>query len=495
MFSLDVRKQAARIAPAATLILALGFAPRAQGQCEAQCNGDCRDSAIGKAAIAACVAKCVCLQCHTDCQNLAAGTAYPKYILLGFVYAPPGCTSSSTFKCGQESQVQYSTTNSIGTQTSINNSFQAGIDASVGPPQTGSGNNGNPTPGNGNGMPGNNSGATLSGGVQFTKTSNQDVTVTVTNTRNLSLQGLADGVDHNQDHPVLLLNPQFNIQKDYQTVSWTPGIKGQEALIFDQLTVSELKDPSTMPANVATGFTQLGFTNADYQTILAQDPFASGATLEQVDPNQTRFADTGYAFGYAASGSSDCSNGSCSCVINGYVDNTINQDANTLTATTSYNANLVGSIPVLGSLILKLTGSLNFTNSVSNTNTKSGTQSATLNLACPSPSFNSDDIFVGVYWDALYGTFLFVPFDATNSTVIQQGVITTTAGAPASRELVTLSFDGKTYRTYSDLRGHYKFVLASKAAKSVAKEGQLSVKDVRTQVALPTTSPSQIRIQ
>jgi hypothetical protein len=75
--------------------------------------------------------------------------------------------------------------------------------------------------------------------------------------------------------------------------------------------VAWLKNPSLMPPNVAQQLQALKFTNHDYQTILALDPFANGSTT--IDP--TRFVPTTYAFPYhAPQQGSECNNGTSSCL-------------------------------------------------------------------------------------------------------------------------------------------------------------------------------------
>jgi hypothetical protein len=67
---------------------------------------------------------------------------------------------------------------------------------------------------------------------------------------------------------------------------------------------------------------------------------------------------------------------------------------------------------------LKDDTTLTWTNSTTNSSSTDSTQSAAVTIACPSVSYTDPKIDVAVYWDSLYGTFLFDLVDpATTSTV------------------------------------------------------------------------------
>ena len=131
-------------------------------------------------------------------------------------------------------------------------------------------------------------------------------------------------MDDDQDEFILLLNPAVGIQQvpifnsDQECISagslnWyfgvNPATLNGEAVRYN-LSVGELKNPQSMPVDVARQLQILEFTNADYQTILSLDPFANGSpTIDE-----TRFFATTTSFPYEPPPQSPaCNNGKCTC--------------------------------------------------------------------------------------------------------------------------------------------------------------------------------------
>ena len=137
------------------------------------------------------------------CPSLT-GAIFPKYYVLGLVYAPPGCTSTAGAQCSGQSSVNYSTGSSMGTKISTSASFNVGVDVSVdtsfGIPIVGQLTVG------------------VSGGYSTTSSDSTTQTVTKSQSLEIAVSGSGDGVNHNADYFILLLNPAVALTKSKLTV-------------------------------------------------------------------------------------------------------------------------------------------------------------------------------------------------------------------------------------------------------------------------------------
>lgn len=460
------RQRAVTVMAASILTLAPWMLPAQQtvAQCEAQCTTDCKDRFFGKSAVEACIAGCPAKCTPTTVR----GQIHPKYLILAIVYAPPGCTSSAASKCAQ-SKVTYGSSSSIGTKLSASTSFKSGEDISVG---VGGGNTGGDV--------------TLGGGFSLTTTDSTTETITKTQGSEISAPSIQDGVDHDLDTFFLLVNPVVNVAQQGNSVSWNLGFSGPFG-VLQTISVSELKNPSTMPASVAQTFAKLGFTSSDFQTILSQDPFAAGGS---VDPN--RYVPTTLSFPYEPPSAADCANGQCACfALQQSISNQLaNEVSQTLAVT--YSVSLSSGISIPGLVSLKNTNSFSWTDQASIANTTSNSQTASAQIQCPSPNYTGLTA-MAAYWDALYGTFAFVPFDPSAVPAIQRGILTNSAGQPVRGEALTLVAGGLTYRTVSGKNGTYQFLAPWAKGGSPTGTGLLQVKGVRQTVPLGPT-PARIRL-
>ena len=472
MFHFELRKQAPWIVPAALLILFPGFAPRAQAQSGIPCNSctpsctdqfpiqpGCRGIECG-AQRTNCIAKC-----EKACQPKPPILISPRYLVLALMYAPPGCTASSVDKCSSQGSISYGASSANGTQVSITNSFQSGDKVSVG-----------------------SEAASETTNFQVTSTASDSETVTKTTGLTLSTTSTQDGINHDLDEFILLTDPVVSIQQTASAVLWSLAAAGGSFNIFP-VTVGELKNPSTMPANVAAHFAALGFTTGDFQTILLLDPFANGGTT--VDPSQfpTRYTPTGLQLGYTPPDPGSCTGGLCPCVsaqypISNQSDSSIGASFETQYSV-SYSA---GSLKDTGLVSEK---SFTWTTKAALANTVVNSQTASLTLACPSPSYTGP-VAINVYWDSLYGSFEFAPVQ--DSVMVQQGTVMTAAGKGLAGEPVSLAYAGKTLRTFTDYRGRYKFVMPSAKSKSLPQQGQVSVKSQKRTVPLRSATVTEFRL-
>jgi hypothetical protein len=285
---------------------------------------------------------------------------------------------------------------------------------------------------------------------------------------------------------VLLLNGEIAFQRSGTKVVWNLGKTGQVATV----TASELQNPATMRPAVAQQLQALGFTNTDYQTILSADPYAAQTAI---DPN--RFTLTTWAFPYEpAVTSTDCNGGVCSCLAFSQTikNDTLNDKSTTgsLDLTVSVTAG-----PNLSDVLsLKETNTLTITNSTTNDNTVASSQSATATIACPSPAYTGP-IFMQIYWDSLYGSFVFVPLSLSQARIVHQGQVMDGSNKPARGELVKFAYGGKTYNTVTDGQGIYRIVVSASRLNGALTTGVLTVGETKQTVTLKDTKPVIVHLK
>lgn len=453
-------------------------APYALGQtCVQKCAQMCGPiQDVGKEGYLACMRVC-----ESRCSNppkppkcpSSSGTLLPKYYVLGLIYAPPGCTSTSSQKCAAVSSVDYKDGSTMGTKVSTESSFAFGVNASV----------------NATGINVGifKLGAGVSGGYSTTSTDSSSQTVTKGQGLELKVNGNDNGVDHTQDEFILLLNPAVAVQESQAVVNgacsaavdanWLLGVSTAEggSQVLYTLTVGELENPSSMPAAVASQLKALNFTTNDYQAILGLDPFATGPG----NVNTPRFVPTTYSFPYEPLiQQTDCSNGVCSCLI---MSESISNDFQTAIQNTSqaqYKVGVSESAGLnLGIFSLGASSDQNWTWTSSSTqgDTTDQSQNATATITCPSTAYQGPTI-MGIYWDTLFGSFLFSPITlGSQTTVMQQGILRDAAGNPKRHVPVDLAIAGKAFHTFTNNNGEYVFFKPTTQIPDFPNIGQLLI--------------------
>ena len=246
---------------------------------------------------------------------------------------------------------------------------------------------------------------------------------------------------------------------------------------LENLSVSQLKNPQSLPPNVASVLTAHGFTAGDYANILTLDPFAQGQMT--IDP--VRFAATTWSLPYQPpSTGPNCPGGICSCLA--FTETVKNDFQGALMSGVKNDYNLgfnesAGLTKDLFSATVKATQTFTWSNSSSTENDMGGTQSAALTINCPSPAYTqpTDSTQMLIYWDRLFGTFLFVPaMTVAAQQPIHQGFLMR-AGQPVAHVPVAITIAGTTYHTLTDNSGRYVFFgPASAVQKGVLTVGQSS---------------------
>ena len=471
------------------VLISLGLVPLIASGQQQSCSFICNQTACIKADIdnAKLYAKCVS-QCLAACKSCvtAVDTIFPKYYVLGLLYAPPGCTSTAALSCTTPSTADYGSGSTMGTKTSVSNANGKSIDLKVSATFGG--------------------GDAKATGYSTTSTDSNSTTISKSKTSDMKITGSADGVNHDQDQFVLLLNPAIAVQNapTFDTsgdcvppasLNWYFGINpatgtGPTPYI---VSVGALKNPQSNPV-VINQLKALNFTVADFSTILSLDPFANGATT--IDP--TRYSPTAQNFPYEPPDSTtDCNKGVCTCTSSTL---TLKNDLQTDTGNSTkvdYSVSLSESLTGTLTSWLKLGAtsdqSLTWSTTKTTDDTTDSSQTATVTVQCPSPGYTGPTEML-VYWDNLFGSFLFVPtqLGSAQMSTLARGSIVSKTGKTVRHQPVTLSIAGKTYSTLTDKSGNYVFWTPPGLAH--AATGTVSVMGITQSVAVSSSQQNKISV-
>lgn len=381
------------------------------------------------------------------------GAFAPKYAVVTVVYAPPGSGAGAA----AVSSATYGSTSTTGTTTSSSQSFgsqyseSVGLSPSIYPLSL----------------------STTNGFVSSTQSGTTSAVSVVKSTAlTIAVSGpTVDGIDHGQDEIWLWLNPLVQGALSGNQIAWVLANAGGPEMKLQYVKVKWLKNPSDPEfAGVKQTLASYGITSADYPTILARDPFASGSST--IDPS--RFVPAATSFPYEPGGGQPLTE---------TVDNT---QTGTLTGESSdsytVGSGVSGGID-LGFMTVALSNQNAWTWTNTNTTalTSSTTQSISTTVGYPSASW-SGMTMVDVYYDTIYRTFLFA-FDTQSSVSAREsaalkGQVVAGGAAPVARELVVLTLGGKRYRTLTNTKGWYYFNKNQRGA------GQLTVRGATHAVTL-----------
>jgi hypothetical protein len=424
------------------------------------CTAFCQKLNVQQKEIGQCVTQCT--QSCAKPSEPAPITITPRYLITGLVYAPPGCTTGSPSGCGTNngsSFVDYNTTSANGSKVTTKDSFQLGVTITYDSSDLVGG-----------------IGGGGSYGFSDTSTDTSSVNITKTNAFEIKALGNGDGIDHGQDVFLLLLHPSVKLKKNANQILWGFADAGASFEVY----ASELQRPSTMRPGVASVFNELGFTDADYQAILSEDPF--GGKVNTANPNSIagqaqantngefttggntgpgldphRFWDTGFSFPYEATLTSPtCNSGNCNCmaVTNSFTNDKVSDNSTEDDGQTTVDLNASVGVPAVWSL--KLDTKMVWTTSATTDNTTESKQTAAATITCPSTRYTG---LQGMYvwWDSRYGSFVFIPFDPGSVPLLHQGKVQDRTGNPVAGETVKMTYAGKTYHTLTAPDGTYRF--------------------------------------
>jgi hypothetical protein len=410
----------------------------------------------------------------------------PKFYILSISYALPGCTSSAAYNCSTKSSAVYSNGSSASTTTTIQQSVANGstttFDGSITAPIT-----------------------TTVPPVEFTATESASAGLKVTNANGSSATvstgqsivlssfgGTQDGIDHNFDQFVIMLNPAVAVGKDcINGLRWNIGYASPpKQLLWDRVSTCQILGTCgpAMPVNV----TNSHLTPSDWCAILSQDPFvphckstpaawpppASDLTVPDLTTDPTtlypgRYQYTMDSLPYGPPGSNGACDTSGTVITNSYQGG-VTASSQTETSYSSTIGVSIG-IPKVESVGLKDAKTVTFTNSVSTASMSGNNQGATANVACAGSNWNNSYSNVAVLYDTIYNSFLFTPITITGMRVIHQGRALDSMGiAGVPNQIVVLSIpnpQGKdstqVYTTMTDRMGNYKIYSKSQQANSI----------------------------
>jgi hypothetical protein len=379
-----------------------------------------------------------CIVEPADPDPAVSGKIYPKFYILTVVYAPPGTKGG-----GSASKVQYKEGSSTGTTVSSNSSFKNGVKVTASAKAAG---------------------VTVGADFSADNTESASSKMAVEKKEGSGIDSAApktDGIDHTQDLIYFLVKPELAVTVDGTKLDWS--FTGNSRMRW--VRAGQLEKPETMEPNLKKELEgTYGFTAADYKQMLKSYPFASGKTA--IDPN--RFAYTGMNLPYQPPASADEVLPTWNMVLDNTTTTTTGKAFQTSTAV-GLSVGAEGGFP--GVFEAKLQTSASWTWTCTNEKSESDGKSQTAAFTLGSPSFGYEGpIGVDVYYDTLYKTFMFA-FPPEGSALRTSGVVRYETQGPIAGREVYLRVGGKTYRTFTNQRGEYRFYGAPLTGMEVQVDG------------------------
>jgi hypothetical protein len=396
------------------------------------------------------------------------GQVRPLYYLLTVIYAPPGGTNAD----GAASSVSYLDGSTTGTTTSTSSSFKAGVGVSA----SISGNQG-----------GVSAGDTADFTASQTTTDSSSLQVQKNVSYSIQVTGPAqDGIDHDYDTFWLWLNPLLNVAIDpYDNLNWELAIDGP-TMDIQYVYASWLKDPELMQTEAPGVFAELsarGLTTADFDQILATDPFTSPKPV--FDPN--RYLPTALSFPYEP----PLNPGDTPAAVTYTATSSVTRTA-TRQVEVQYGVTFTSTASLASDISAALTtqGSLEWTDTSSVETSNESLQTATVIVGGPAYGY-SGATNVLVYWDTIFSSFMF----AFAENPVASGTVVDGAGEPIAREPITLAVGGHILRTFTDARGEFRFYGAAQGQGKAPVGGNGSTRARRATTRSAATGRARKRPQ
>jgi hypothetical protein len=386
------------------------------------------------------------------------GTVTGTYIVTTVIYAPPGSDGGKG-----ASIVSYGTGSTTGTTTTNSHSFKQDYSVSA-------------TVTFGLGCSTDASGKTscplsVGGGGSFDYTKNAthadstDIKKSVSSTI-VATGPPADGVDHERDEIWLLLRPKFDFSISGKTIVWSFD-PDQSSAVQQFVYAGALKDPSKLPPGLVRDFQAAGVTPQDYADILSYDPLAQCLTpavprlttaplslpCNAPPPTAPRYVSAFTSIPYDP----PFAQGDTVPTQTISIDNTT-----TTTHTDAHQTDKKLGITVETGIdfkpvfeaTLKETNEFTWTSANSTANSNGNEQKMSLTIGGPAFGYTGP-VNMAVYYDTLYQTFVFVPFEIATSSL--HGVVLSNAGNPRAGQAVTAIAGDVKYRTFTNSAGEYRF--------------------------------------
>jgi hypothetical protein len=309
---------------------------------------------------------------------LATGTVRPKFYVLTVLYAPPGTNSGKSV-----SLVDYSSASTTGTKTSTGSSWKAGVDATA------------------EGKIGDNK-FSFEFAISETDTMSSSLEIKKSTTFDIKIPGPGkDGIDHDHDVFVLMLNPLLNVTiYSGNHLVWTLAVDGP-VMNVQYVYAGWLKDRSPMPPGVKAQLDTAGLGASDYQTILSTNPFASGASVIDAD----RFLPTPQSFAYEPP---------YSVYDAPWTETLMLQNTVTAAGKTEVKYTVSAKAELAITQWLKIGGSMEWTSGNSTETSTESKQSAAVTVGGPAFGYTGPtDVLV--YWDTVYNSFMFASADGSST--------------------------------------------------------------------------------
>jgi hypothetical protein len=327
-----------------------------------------------------------------------ATTVLPKYQVLSVYYAPPGAKSNVVYGSSytQSMNSAFSNTFSVANQVSLGVSSIAAKGNS----------------------------ATVAVGWSESSTTSDSIAVSTTTSENLQIPGpssSANGIDHTQDLVYVWLNPGLTVDVvggsvpiEVTAVTYDNSDPDQGLDIYP-LSVANLKVLAAGGSPTGVDMTRLArswsptgaLTPADYQSILAADPFATNPNYNPSTDPGSRFDSLEQTINYTPADSggepiTTAYNSSYS------TTSTAGQSA---TDSHSVSVSVSSSIPLGTSTLeadLKAQSTWTWTNMWSTLQTSTTGQTANFSIVSPLPTDGyTGPTAIAVFKDNVYGTFMF----------------------------------------------------------------------------------------
>jgi hypothetical protein len=371
--------------------------------------------------------------CSKYGEQVIEGDIRPKYVILTVVYAPPGTAGGKA-----PSFVDYSTGTTLGStftgSTSYKQDYSISVTTSVGSSAG--------------------SGASVGFGLDWndTVTTKNEFSVTQSNKNDIRItSGSTDGIDHDYDEIYLMLNPivHVTVNGEGTKLSYSVGTDGPTADI-QYVYPPWLKDPSLIPSNVMSHFQARGMIAEDFTAILKVDPFATGTP-----PVGTgRFLPTGQTLPYETVESANApTTGNSVTLTNEQLVSGTHEDISSNTV--SIDIEVSAGFPGIAKIALQNDDKFTWTYDNSTTNSTTTTSTSVASVGNPSSAYTGPTD-IGVYWDTMFNSFVFAPINTASLNL--SGFVSDVSGASIWHRLVTLkTVNGRTYRTYTDHNGGYRF--------------------------------------
>ena len=102
---------------------------------------------------------------------------------------------------------------------------------------------------------------------------------------------------------------------------------------------------------------------------------------------------------------------------------------------------------------------------------------------------------MAVYWDSRYGSFVFIPYDPASTPLLHKGQVLDSRGHPIAGQLVTMTYGGRTQRTFTAPDGNYTFAAPGGGKALLAGTAKVTTGGVTQSVLLGTAQRAFLKMR